>query len=332
MKNRERIGKIVSMWLLTMALATSISVWLIVFPEEEWGNINGLTSIWIFAIALFVGSTVAIISMMYIRVFRETPSTLTISVLGYPNSGKTVYLTVLFNELLSNAAHDKISFVPYGSETMERVLIDYGKLKDGHWLTPTPSEGVFYYRAAASFSKYRKYKLEIGDYAGEKFKEELKENNNFFHKTEYFQYVISSDIVFLAVDTELVLVNWNDGQYITNVENSFISALALMQASKNMGFNKQIKFPVALIFLKSDLLKDFSQKLNLDNMESQELPELILEKFRRIIGYCNKNCIHYKHFFVSSTGTSDIEHLEGEIIPQGVVKPVEWSIQKHHAW
>jgi len=268
------------------------------------------------------------ISILYLRLFKQTPSTLAISILGTPNSGKTVYLTVLFNELLTSSSHREISFTTYGSETIERISADYQKLSVGQWLPPTPQEGVFYYRAKASFSNYRKYKLEIADYAGEKFKKELKENSNFFHKTEYFKYVISSDIVFLAVDIQLVLDDWEGNEYITTIENSFISALTLMQESKNMGFNRRIRFPVALIFLKSDLLKEISETENLDH-ELDKLQKKIVERFERIIGYCTKNCISYHHFFISATGTKNIEKTKNKITPVDVVAPLEWAIRKH---
>jgi len=319
MRDREKWKERRMSYMRATTVVIMASLVLAVTVQEFFFEGNVFGDVWDIVTVAVGAITVSMTTILFFGIFKQTPSTLNISVLGYPNSGKTVYLTVLFNELLTNPIHKKISFMTYGSETIERISADYEKLNTGHWLPPTPNEGVFYYRATASLSSRRKYKLEIGDYAGEKFKEELKENNNFFHKTEYFKYVISSDVIFLAIDMELVLKDFRNGQYIANIESSFISALSLMQEVRSMGFNKKIKFPVAIIFLKFDLLGEFSQ---------ENAQEMILEKFARIIGYCQKNCINYNHFFVSSTGTKHIENFPGRVQPEGVVEPVEWAIGK----
>jgi len=271
-------------------------------------------------VSLMVGTAITYFS----KLFSQTPSTLNISVLGYPYSGKTVYLTVLFNDLMTNQYQDGISFRTYGSETIERISTDYQLLSKGQWLPPTPNEGVFYYRATISLSIFKNYKLEVGDYAGEKFKKELQANNNFFHKTEYFKYVVTSDIVFLAVDLDKVIENLkNNVDYITGVESSFIAALNLMQENKNLGFNSQIKFPVALLFLKADLMEMEKENIN---------DSRIIREFDRLIGFCKKNCLNFKCFFVSSTGTGDLgERMHYKMFPQGVIEPIIWSIKKYHS-
>jgi len=271
---------------------------------------------------LLVFISLAFMVFMFWRLFTQTPSTLTMSVLGYPHSGKTVYLTVLFSELMSGNSQKNISFRAYGSETLERISTDYRLLCKGVWLPPTPNEGVFYYRATVGLSNLKKYKLEIGDFAGEKFRNDLQDNNSFFHKTEYFKYVILSDIVFLAIDIEQVCASIHHNiDYITNIETSCIASLTIMQESKNIGFNKRIRFPVALLFLKADLL----EKKNLDEQS-------ICEYFRKLIGFCKTNCNNFKYFFVSSTGTENLE--EGNLAkmqPQGIMEPVVWSILKHRS-
>lgn len=255
------------------------------------------------------------LSFSFFRALKRTPTTLAISILGYPNSGKTVYLTILFNELLTGQNQYHGSFRTYGTETIERITSDFKLLKSGCWLPPTPAEGVFYYRATASLSKLKKYKLEIADYAGEKFKNDLNENDNYFHKTDFFKFVMASDAVILAIDIDRFLLE--KSEYITTSENSFIAALTLMQEQKYIGFDTKIKFPVAIVFMKSDLL---SAKIS---------QEGVLRQFDRLMNFCNKTCVHFKPFFVSSIGK--IEFKEGTtnyLNPYGVIEPIVWLMRQ----
>jgi len=320
MKERIDIRKLAFVVPLVITIAATF-LCIFMLSRYIYGHKYGFTELFLNVITIIISILSGIIFTFFIKTFTQTPPTLNVSVFGYPNSGKTVYLTVLFNDLMTNQYQDGISFRTYGSETIERISTDYQLLSTGKWLPPTPSDGVFYYHATISLSMLKNYKLQIGDYAGEKFKKELQENNNFFHRTEYFKYAVSSDIVFLAVDLAQVLESFiNSVDYVTGVENSFIAALNMMQENRNLGFNRQIRFPVALLFMKADLIK--TKAMN----ESR-----IVNEFDRLINYCNKNCSSFKYFFVSSTGTRDLSMLmNSKMHPIGVVEPIIWSIKKCH--
>src|SRR5260370_20519806 len=104
----------------------------------------------------------------WIRIIRKPPSTLTFAVLGFPNSGKTVYITTLFDELQQGKS-ERLRLTPYGTDTVEEVTKNLNSLARGIWLPRTQVGNVFFFRAIVSVqdSLSSRIKLEIADFAGE---------------------------------------------------------------------------------------------------------------------------------------------------------------------
>lgn len=227
------------------------------------------------------------VAILFLKIFAQTPPTLRLSLIGLDKSGKTVYTTVLFNELLiNNNEYENVRFSMYGTDTTERVLDDYALLNSGTWPESTPYSGMFTYHAKLSLHRNKNYKLEITDFAGEKYKHELVE---YFHKAGFYNHVKKSDIVFFVIDLART-INKNEyktinDEYVTDIEKKIIAMLNLLQNEENESFNNPIGIPIVLLFMKSDLLNKYKIDEN-----------LIIEKFNRLIKYFSKNCECYEHF------------------------------------
>ena len=312
MKNNTHLYKFYS--ILIISLVIILTVLIIYF--EKFSSILGNNLLSIVVAIIYPGIAIPFLVLIIFRHVLRTPASLTLSLLGQPQSGKTVYLTVLFRELLVKG--ELPGFSIYGAETVERVQSDYKQLEDSQWLPSTDMMGsnVFFYRATVNYDNIipkPKYKLEISDYAGEFLEKELLENEGYFHRTKYFKYVIDSDIIFPTIDLEKYATE--ERKYIIEIEKTLIAALDIIKQSKiNKG---KCKVPIGILFLKSD-------KLN----TMRESTEEITQGFNNLINYVNKHFLSYKIFFVSAISPRLLEVDWGKnISPENVVQPVEWALQ-----
>jgi hypothetical protein len=265
---------------------------------------------------IFLGSTVTAFIIYLMRTINRNPAPLQMSILGLPESGKTVYLSVLFNELQQYKDSDLL-VQPYGIETIEYVNKNIKKLKSGEWLERTATNSIFYFRASALLGSNlfaKKYTLEIGDYAGEKINELNSQSEMWLHKTDYFKDVVRSQIIFLVIDAAVIFEkNINMAK---NVEQILISAFQVLLESKGVKLDKRLNDPIALMVTKSDLLDE-----NLHN--------LIYDEFRTLINICTKRCSSFSIFFVSSVGElSDNSLPPSRLHPQNVVEPLKWCLSR----
>jgi hypothetical protein len=296
--------------MLAALSALLVSVF-IVYPTAE--RLPSRTVITILSAILGVVSGLYV--LLLLRFLRVNPATLTISLLGLPNSGKTVYLTVLFRELMTSGIQG-IKFSPYGSETVERVTRGLNTLLRGKWLPPTSPNEVFFYRAVASVGGgvlARRYKIEIGDYAGQRMKEFNTEDEMWLHKTDYFKYILQSDAVLLSVDS--AVVQQGNTAEIRAMENSFMAAIQLLIEGKGVEPGRRLHAPVALVFMKADLVPSDTWG---------QLPN----KFSGLISFCRGWCEKFETFVVSSVGRVDEGGLPlPKIEPKGVMEPMLWILR-----
>jgi hypothetical protein len=277
-------------------------------PNYENKSILGLENI----IVLIIPLLTAFYSWYISNTIKRNPKTFTISLLGFPNSGKTVFLTVLFDTLQTKISKN-LAFVPYGTETIEKTTKDYNTLTSNNWLPRTEVESVFFYRANATLNTAsflnlftRRYKIEIPDYAGEKFNELNPSSNTWLHRTDYFDFVISSDAVFLIIDVIYVLDCFPE--HIIEYQNSFIAALNVLAEKKGYQETKKIPIPIALIGLKSDVLSRIGSNH-------------VLDKLTKLIDFCHIRCEKFKVFFVSSVGETIYNEAERVHKPPTIIKP-----------
>lgn len=268
-------------------------------------------------IAITVMVTTALLQIFYTT--NRNPVSITLSLLGFPKVGKTVFLTMLFEEL-QKAKGNYVDFSPYGSETIERVMNDVNTLRNNEWLPRTSMNQVFYYRAFATlnslspiFRSKKKFKIEIADYAGEHIDQFNPQKENWLHKTEYFQYALQSDAIFLALDTEKFL---RDKEFYQRDIDGLIAAIQILAEKKGAFHGKKAEEPIAILFLKSDLL------------DGKGKEDFVLRETDRLISICRNRFQNVQHFFVSSTGELSNGELVSRLDPQNVVESLLWLLRK----
>ena len=264
-------------------------------------------------IIVFIGCYTLMKELIFGTYDPKHLSVATIALIGFPNAGKTVFTTVLFEKLLLRDGTNK-NITPYGEETIERISTDFRKLRAFDMLPPTGND-VFYYRAYYSPKRSKPhYKLEIADYAGECLQKELDSNEKFFHKTAYFKYVIKSDVIFLAIDLEKYVEKHDQDErnnYIIDIEESYKSALHMYKEQNSIIISKKSNTPVVLLFLKTDcfdssvMVKEGDEYIDVSRDHIIE----ILKRFNQLITYCKNNFTHFNHFFVSAF--DEIKELNG---------------------
>jgi GTPase SAR1 family protein len=254
-----------------------------------------------------------------IVLLQKHPTSITLSLIGFPGVGKTVFLTVLF-DYLQREKDRQIRFAPYGQDTHEIVQSNLNQLSSGHFLSRTPMGEIIFYRAFATLQRmlYRKkYKLEIADFAGENMQEFDPASEYWLHKGDYFSYAVQSNGIILALDcAQLIKTVQSPKEFHAQTEkiiNSYIVAFQILVEKKGAIENKRLKEPVSLLFLKSDLLEG-----------DTKLEELVLNRAARIIEVCKNRCLFFQCFFVSSIGYHYFQDMTIE--PVNISKPIKWML------
>jgi len=256
----------------------------------------------------------------HIKIFRKTIN-LPVTLMGFVNSGKSVYLAVLFDELQKSNQLDYYIF-PYGADTIKKILKDTSTLNSGTWLSRTCRGEDFYYQAfITSKNKLlnKKYLLEMGDFSGEIFRYFNQENNDigtstWLHDESFFEYVLHSKGIFFAVDLEFFITK-NKSDFYSNfnlddILNMFIATIHIIAEKKGVDNNYKIEIPICILFLKSDLIE--TNKINKD---------YIVNLSERLLKVCENRCRFFAHFFISSVGTTE-EIYNQEHIPKTPLKPI----------
>jgi len=263
-----------------------------------------------------LGLAVVLYAFMLGRVLNRNPPTLGVALLGRPGVGKTVFLTVLFDELQSGEA-DGWRFSPYGSETIERVASDVAALRNGEWLAKTAMvDSFFFYRAnlvRRGGFLLRRFKVEIADPAGEYF-DALEGNEAWLHKSSFFKQAIRSDIVFFAVDLPALASAGGDPA----LEASLTAALQLLVEEKTSSPGRVLPDPVALLFLKADA------------SPTDEPPDVLADRYLGcFVRVAEQNCQSFKAFALSSTGPlTESGNPRPDFEPRKVVAPLLWAVSR----
>ena len=282
--------------------------------------ISVTTVSYLFAITIGILILSIILNIFY--TFHTNPMSISMSLVGFPKAGKTVFLTMLF-ESLQRTNDESIRFFPYGEQTINRVTGDTRRLRKGKWLKPTSQDQVFIYRANTSIKKKslfqgkieRKYKIEIADYAGEHIGQFDTSSDRWLHKTDYFNFVIDSDAILFALDID---------KYFDRKEKFFadldgIIASIQVLAEKKGAIYEKLDEPVAILFLKSDLI---SRKI-------EDTKSDIIEESDRLISICRNRFKNVELFFVSSVGKLNFDFTPRHLLePSNVVQPLLWILSK----
>ncbi len=302
-------------------IASIITITFSIIPIFKTDIFKEFDNKYIVVITTTLAVIITTISIQVLQTFRKNPVSITISLLGFPNVGKTVFLTMLYEEL-QKSRDNYINFSPYGNETIEKVLTDINSLRSGVWLPSTPISQVFFYRAYATLKTHspflnfpRKFKVEFADYAGENIDEFNPQKENWLHKTEYFQYALQSDGIFLALDCNKFLKNL---EQFRNEINGLIAAIQILAEKKGaVEGNKAIE-PISILFLKADVLNK-----DIDNEQG------ILREVDRLVSICQNRFKYVKYFFVSSTGELKDGKLSSNLTPINVIEPLIWLLRNN---
>lgn len=272
----------------------------------------------------------------FVTLLNTVPKTFSLSILGIPRPGKTVYLNVLFDQLQQGNVKN-IQFSPYGHDTIERVLSNLNVLTSGRWLPPTEPGTVSYYRANTSIKRLplnKQFKIELADYAGEHIGEFDSSTEMWLHKSDFFNYVTQSEGLMLAMDVEYILREAPAN--VEKMQNAYVAAIQILVEKKGQSGGQKLNIPVTLLFMKSDLLSneaflksDIYDAPRLHGKEAEINEEFVLQKVARLVNVCQRRCVHFKYFYVTSVGqiSSDGEPPE-QLRPQGVVEPLLWMLGK----
>jgi len=290
-----------------------------------------------FYVLIFALMTIIMTTFALILTVQKNPSSIFISLIGFTKSGKTVFLTMLFNEFIPKKI-DGVQFSTYGSETAEEVANNLNQLYSKHWLQPTGISSIFPFRAKASLESglnTKRFKIEIVDFAGEYSEEFIEEN--WLHKSRYFNYVLKSDIVFIAIDGEIIFNSIKNGDFTQShlIENSYLTALRLIIEGKGVPTNKKMRTPVALIITKCDLFYPYFEEMNslahlgssVSNWDDRH-KKIVLHPIQRLVDFCDNNLLISNIFFVTSVGKLDDPHSPPtNLKPENITQPIIWALR-----
>jgi GTPase SAR1 family protein len=276
---------------------------------------------------------------------RKNPDPLKIAIIGSSNAGKTVFITVFFNEFIAKN-HNEIDLRPSGEETTQLVLSNYKLLKQSRlqkqkqWLPKTPLNEHFQYSGIVSLQKglsRKANKVIIEDFAGQFF-DDLNETNNvrqtYFTQSIYWKNITHGDAIFFAIDCEDILnafkertsENLNITKKILDVDGNIKFAInSIIDQFDSGDSNKKVHTPVAIIFLKFDLLIDIPLPITPFN-SPEDLAESV---YKDVIVFCKKYCLNFEIFYISSVGHVTSDGLVPEIIePINIIAPLEWAFKQ----
>ena len=177
---------------------------------------------------------------------------------------------------------------------------------------------------------YKKFKFNLADYSGEHIGEFDPSAEMWLHKSDFFNYVTQSEGVMLAIDVEYILRE--SPANVEKMQNAYVAAMQILVKKKGQSGRQKLNIPVTLLFMKSDLLSnDAFLKSAIYDKEVEINKEFVLQKVARLLNVCERHCVHFKYFYVTSVGeVSSNGKPPQPLHPQGVVEPLLWMLGK--AW
>jgi hypothetical protein len=304
---------------VTTALTSVVVTLFLTIPKaEEWlHDFAGVANVLLLLLGLLIGAFLAFVT----RTISKHPTPLKVALVGQPKAGKTVFLTMLFDQL-QLIRTGSVTFQPYGRETIEQVAANLNLLSSGNWLKPTSIDSVFFFRANASISTglfKKRYTAEIGDYAGERVEEFDSSSNQWLHRTEFFKYVIGCDAVLLAVDSAKIVKAklTRDASIAVEMENALIAALQVIIDESGVAADRKLRKPIAITILKSDML-----------VRAGIEEDAALSYISRLETICKNRCRYYATFFVSAVGPVNSENSPpSSLNPTNICEPMLWVLK-----
>jgi hypothetical protein len=283
------------------------------------------------------------------KLLNYNPSNHYIAVLGYPESGKSVFITSFIKHLIS----EKIpgyKAKKIEKETAKRLKDDIKSLNSGSPLDPARTEPIFPYIVDISKGKLalKKYiKVQIGDFSDDNRAQFNDGYRQWFHKAPSFVWAMQADAFVFVVDLAEVLAQYDDDFYCKKVSDGIYEAWKSIEKSHLGGAKKLKNNAIVLLFSKADLLKTFHELLgpkpqgqmrikmlqsgfskkslpltiNIKKDLDADLYALIEEKFADIIHYLKRrsnrfNIIYFSHFLTINNLPIGFEKVADSILPK----------------
>lgn len=247
---------------------------------------------------------------IFSKMKKNTKKAHDIAVIGFPQSGKTTFITTLFHQMqYNNVFNIKIDI---RGTTIDRVNEDIRKIEIGQRLGATTDQDRFAYRFDMPKSNLFKetIKVEIGDFRGENTESFYRDFGQWLHKTPFFKWVMQADAFIFVVDVANVLL---DKQYKAQMITSITAAWQHITDYHIESKKRVDKNSVSIIFTKSDLLyidksdaeiiqtlgfKEFPEKTTISD-EAKLNTKQIEDDFIELKNYFKQKKINSKFFFTS---------------------------------
>ena len=206
---------------------------------------------------------VTLAGVIVFRVFNASslPITRRIAVAGFPRSGKTTLITVMFGEIFSRRAID-LNAALSGTSTIERVNEDLAKLEKGIALGPTTDQDLFAYRTTATTygesSVFRQtYNIEIGDFPGEDTVSYVDVYGPWLHTTPFFKWMATADAWIFVIDLAQYWLEKGQGQsaYVPDTAKGIRAAWQLLLEVPDVKEKIARGAPISIVFTKTDVFE-----------------------------------------------------------------------------
>ena len=156
-----------------------------------------------------------------------------IAVLGYPRSGKTIFITSFLNHLI----REKIPGckpIKLEDKTAKRFTYNINYLSSRLPFDQSNEDSVFPYivdisKGTLNLKKY--YKIQIGDFSGDNSAQISEGYRQWFHKSSSFLWAMQANAFIFVVDLAEVLAQYDDDFYCEKVSDGIFEACKRIEQS-----------------------------------------------------------------------------------------------------
>ena len=229
------------------------------------------------------------------RLIKEKllPKSLNVAVIGFPKTGKTTLITLLFGDIFANRILN-LRAVPTSETTIDKITKDLTSISNKQPLKPTKTQDTFGYTANIIIKQ--KYlsstlKLIIGDFPGEASKNIIEsQENELLENTNFRRWCNEADAYIFVIDLAMYLTSEDYVACICGKIREAIQKLTLFNINSGSNFKQR---PVLVLFNKADLFNyagSYTDDVNLQRKIShyayEKIPEIQIvnpEKFKESV-------------------------------------------------
>ena len=195
-----------------------------------------------------------------------------VALFGWPKSGKTTLITVMFWELQLREGYRHL-LTPEG-DTIDKVEKNISHLKTGKSLGPTKTEDVIEFAARVerkSLFGRKAYRVLFGDFPGEDYDQFVDKFDGDFSKTPYFRWAVEADAFIFLIDLGAHFSSMDRRKFRADVESSIRRTWFKLLDHHVEGAAALKDNPVIIAFTKADVLAEVreSEGHNLSSKASE---------------------------------------------------------------